>query len=425
MRYIFKSLGIACVLALAGTTCFAVGENDMPIVTDQPYTEEELQQIDEQNRDRLRRAQQILIDMDYMSGVADGINGPRTQSALKQFQADNRLDATGELNEVTMIALEELTATLTEAKQVQQRLIDLGYLRGKADGVFGDRSRKALKLFQTVQGLENTGKLDDSTKAKLFSEDMLALPSQLNVGDKGEKVTALQEKLIQYGFLNGEADGGYGAQTSAAVKRFQRNLIEQGVYGELGIEESGIATSATLMILYSPEYSSYIKDIVPGEESDEVARIERRLADLGYMDAEADKVFDDYAQECARVFAIDADLSGDAFDKAFVDALFSVDAPNAERFVLHDIAYGDKGVAVREAQEAMVCGGMTISMPGSKYNKNTMESVGRVHDYLVSVNNPQASLFEDDSRLSVEAQQLLRDGLLEYSSDKQSEVNEE
>ena len=45
----------------------------------------------------------------------------------------------------------------------------------------------------------------------------------LEVGSRGENVTKVQKRLIQYGYLNGEADGRYGEATRDAVRWFQRN----------------------------------------------------------------------------------------------------------------------------------------------------------------------------------------------------------
>jgi len=44
----------------------------------------------------------------------------------------------------------------------------------------------------------------------------------LDVGSRGSDVTKIQKRLIQYGYLNGEADGRYGEDTQAAVRLFQR-----------------------------------------------------------------------------------------------------------------------------------------------------------------------------------------------------------
>ena len=366
----------------------------------------------EEARQRMVEAQQMLIDLGYLYGAADGIYGPMTASALKRFQEEHSLEATGELNDATLQALSDIAAQVGDVRALQQRLIDLGYLGGVADGGYGERSQAAMKQFQAIHGLEATGLPDDATRELLFSDKARVLPRQLGVGSKGDGVVALQEKLIHYGFLAGEADGAYGAGTSAAVSRFQKHLQAQGMAEAIGIEPTGEATPATLMVLYDPEYSSYLSDISAGETGDEVTRAERRLSALGYMDAVPDDTLDAYAVSAAEAFRAAAGISGSAYDRAFIDALFSENAPVAEHFVIHAIASGDEGIAVREVQEALVRGGMTISMPDGVYGPAMSKGIAQLHDYLASIGSPRAFLFENSDALSVEAQQLLCGDLL-------------
>lgn len=63
----------------------------------------------------------------------------------------------------------------------------------------------------------------------------------LQVGDRGDLVRAMQEKLIEYGYLQGEADGAYGNQTRMAVEAFQY---------QHGLSADGIAGRRTLTVLY-------------------------------------------------------------------------------------------------------------------------------------------------------------------------------
>jgi peptidoglycan hydrolase-like protein with peptidoglycan-binding domain len=51
--------------------------------------------------------------------------------------------------------------------QIQQALIDKGYLQGTATGVWGPESMAALKRFQEEQKLEATGKLDSLSLIRL------------------------------------------------------------------------------------------------------------------------------------------------------------------------------------------------------------------------------------------------------------------
>lgn len=73
----------------------------------------------------------------------------------------------------------------------------------------------------------------------------------LEVGSKGSDVTKIQKKLIQFGYMTGEADGRYGEKTRDAVEWFQRRngLTADGKVGAktaaaLGVTLSGGGSSS-------------------------------------------------------------------------------------------------------------------------------------------------------------------------------------
>jgi peptidoglycan hydrolase-like protein with peptidoglycan-binding domain len=59
--------------------------------------------------------------------------------------------------------------TKDQVKEAQEGLIKAGLYKGKATGVFNADTRKALRDFQKKNNLPATGKLNDSTLAKLKS----------------------------------------------------------------------------------------------------------------------------------------------------------------------------------------------------------------------------------------------------------------
>lgn len=381
----------------------------------EPAPTEAPQYLDSQ-RDSLRLAQQKLIDRGYLRGGADGAYGPQTEAALKAFQGENGLEASGHLDEATLDALTYISPDSATAKDVQQRLIDLGYLTGYADGIIGPRSTDAMKLFQRLNSLSVNGKADGDTLALLFSQDALALPATLTSGSSGEAVERLQRRLTLYGFYDGDIDGNYAQKTVAAVRSFQQHLIDQG-YAE-GIATDGAASPLTQYCLYSDEYSTYLRDVAPGESDGEALRVERRLNQLGYMDMPADDVLDDYAIESIKLFQEQAVMQKDGLaDRETIDALFSIEAPPAQRCAPHDIASGDSGQVVRAVETALLSGGVTTRLPSGKYNAGLEAAIERAHKYLESSGSDRASLFEDPKALTMEAVQALEEGLLGYKSD--------
>ncbi|MBR6187285.1 MAG: peptidoglycan-binding protein [Clostridia bacterium] len=55
-----------------------------------------------------------------------------------------------------------------EVKELQQILIELGFLEDKADGIFGKKTEKAVKALQEYWGVNTTGRLDDDDLMLLY-----------------------------------------------------------------------------------------------------------------------------------------------------------------------------------------------------------------------------------------------------------------
>jgi peptidoglycan hydrolase-like protein with peptidoglycan-binding domain len=135
---------------------------------------------------------------------------------------------------------------------LQTALTELGYYTGLIDGDYGPATTRAMRRFQSEYGLEASGDLDDVTATALFRAYQAEVVSQLDTGDtegpnepgtpngptlrvgsSGPKVRALQERLRALGFRPGTADGEYGATTASAVMAFQKftGLDRDGVAG--------------------------------------------------------------------------------------------------------------------------------------------------------------------------------------------------
>ena len=141
----------------------------------------------------VRQLQQRLTELGYDPGIVDGIYGSATTAAVKRFQKDNGLQADGIAGPKTQTALENTgtavptataapTASTTSYKtlvpgtygkavvRLQKRLKELGYLKGSVDGQYGPLTRKAVRSFQSMHGLEVTGRADPETQELLFSD---------------------------------------------------------------------------------------------------------------------------------------------------------------------------------------------------------------------------------------------------------------
>ena len=104
----------------------------------------------------------------------------------------------------------------------------------------------------------------------------------LEVGSRGSNVVKVQQKLIQFGYLSGSADGIFGEKTRAAVLWFQRRngLTQDGRVGPataaaLGVTLSGSSSSGSSSSSSAPASSS----------STYVSSDHRLLAKLVYAEA--------------------------------------------------------------------------------------------------------------------------------------------
>ncbi len=69
--------------------------------------------------------------------------------------------------------------------------------------------------------------------------------ASLKQGSQGDVVKTMQQKLIKWGYLNGSADGIFGAKTKAAVIAFQKKngLVADGIVGTRTAQALGISLS--------------------------------------------------------------------------------------------------------------------------------------------------------------------------------------
>ncbi len=211
----------------------------------------------------VKSLQKRLIELGYLGGSADGNFGTGTKSALMDFQSAAGLKVTGVADVDTQEALEASDApekggvTLKQGmsgdavKRLQNRLIELGYMTGTADGNFGASTKTAVAAFQRKAGLDADGIAGPTTLAVLYDDDApRATPADdtLEQGDSGDAVKALQKRLIELGYMNGTADGDFGSATKAAVKLFQK---------QAGLTADGVAGPGTQSALFSSNAPKY------------------------------------------------------------------------------------------------------------------------------------------------------------------------
>lgn len=248
----------------------------------------------------VRRMQNRLIELGYLSGTATGQFNTATEAAVIAFQKRNVSYYDGIAGPMTLSKLYsrsavrsaggaasigvklELGMKNSEAvRTMQRRLKELRYYTGSIDGSFGPSTEVAVRAFQTNNRLRVDGKAGEETLNLLYSNKarradnplpgvtpilpyITPLPQYtpivnyvnvtpapdgkyviLQYGDGGALVQNLQQALKTRGYFSGTVDGKYGLATVEAVTRFQ---------ADFGLSQDGKAGPATQRTLFEGSF---------------------------------------------------------------------------------------------------------------------------------------------------------------------------
>lgn len=288
---------------------------------------------------------------------------------------------------------EELTVGSegNNVKSLQQRLSELGYLSSAVDGIYGAKTKAAVMLLQETMGIPATGDADLYTLKVVYADiktyaEMISsgsvtyentpVPSTvsgyplLQKGSEGADVIKLQQRLIQLGYLDTDADGSYGNVTAQAVSLFQKAL---------GWEETGTATSSLQSYLYSNTAPYYFGDapaayatqapaapkysqLSPGDSGESVKKLQKRLKELGYFNGETAGNYLTKTTGAVKLFqeALGLETTGIA-TAALQEKLYSSSAPAysaptaapTSSSSVEVLQYGNSGDAVKRLQNRL------------------------------------------------------------------------
>ena len=228
----------------------------------------------------VRNVQQKLKQLGFLKGNVDGDFGKATEEAVKAFQKQYGLEVDGKVGVNTLAKLQTARATMkpavtatpkktatpkpnynsntylrngdesSQVRSMQNRLIELGYLVGKATAKFDNGTEAAVIAFQRrntryadgVAGPETLKALYSSSAAKTSSPSGIVGLSLREGSKETAAVRLMQQKLKKLGYYRGNVDGSFGSGTTDAVKSFQRAN---------GLTADGVAGGGTLNRLFS------------------------------------------------------------------------------------------------------------------------------------------------------------------------------
>lgn len=301
--------------------------------------------------DAVTKLQQSLAALAHYTGSISGTFDSATQKAVRAFQSAHHMTVDGVAGTKTQQLLFALAATPAPTQaldgqqplltptptpltadnvivmqkgtrgvavaRLQERLKELGYFLGQADGVYDDGEISAVREFQRKNGLKIDGIAGLNTQLALYSAAALpatsaTLPTAppsllptaapqpdkitgvLRFGSSGEMVRLLQERLTVLGYYSTAVDGVFGTGTAQAVTRFQKanGLSADGVVGQKTIDllygDAKPAASATQTP--QPSAAPAATLLKTGDRGDAVKEMQKKLVALGYL-AAADGVY--------------------------------------------------------------------------------------------------------------------------------------
>ena len=325
----------------------------------------------------------------------------------------------------------------SEVRALQEALIELGFLSGKADGRFGETTEKAVIAFQQANKYPDTGLMDANIQAFLYVgtpknaqgvatkvKTLSPVPGvTMKQGNTGEAVGKLQERLKELGYYTGSITCAYDAATKAAVAAFQKKngLKKDGIAGpetRKAIEgESALRPDSTPTPAPTPEptptpaptpaptYKVPSKTVESGSEGTEAKTVQRRLRDLGYYTGRIDGEFGRGSVDALKRFQEENGLKADGkAGKSTYKILFSEKAKAASTptpvpeetqepeasptpgvdpvlpltpapITWQKLRNGDSGQAVSQLQEALIQLGYMSGRTDGKYGNATEAAV--------------------------------------------------
>lgn len=253
--------------------------------------------------------QRALNRLGYDAGPVDGIMGSRTRTAIRAYQQDEDLLATGQpssalrqrLGEAVRARFGEGADDVPEADTLvadtQRGLRRLGYSIPSISGSVTAETRAAIRAYQRDRGLLVTGQpsaaLLDHIRDTLGERADSQPPS--DGGLDADQIARLQSELRRRGYEVPAVTGTLTAETRAAIRAYQRDR---------GLAVTGLA-SADLLGRLGQEADD---DAPAGPTPRQIAAVQRALNDRGYEAGPTDGVLGPSTRTAIRTFQSDGGM---------------------------------------------------------------------------------------------------------------------
>jgi zinc D-Ala-D-Ala carboxypeptidase len=288
---------------------------------------------------KVKKAEQLLKKLGLHPGVVDRQYTANTERSVKTFQSAAGLDPTGALDVRTMNAMRRAAKRKDQGVQVagqqstsiktqEKRLKRLGYDVGIVDGLYDQKTAKAVDAFKKDQGVDRNGMLGKRGREILESENkalnhdprrIRVRPSErrerndrrvataaarvhadgtvgFGKGSNGQSIKIVQGHLKAAGFDPKHTNGRFDERTEGMVKQFQaRSGIE--VTGRVDTRTWNKLKKATLEARHNADPKQMI-----GERSGAVKEVEKKLKKLGFNTGPVDGLYTRQTERAVDAF---------------------------------------------------------------------------------------------------------------------------
>ena len=221
----------------------------------------------------------------------EGKHREQLEGALSNLRPD--IDELAKRLSPTAPPVVEPSLERSERVLVQRGLSRLGFDPGPADGVFGGKTREAIRSWQSSAGYEATGLLTGEQAKMLIEEGDEEDPEDSGETEPGppeEPVLVLEKSerilvqcgLSRLGFDPGPADGAFGRKTRGAIRSWQSSTGDEAT-GSLVREQADalIAEGKKGRCKRGPS-PAQIKEAALGLKKSEWILVQRVLSHLGF-----------------------------------------------------------------------------------------------------------------------------------------------
>ena len=282
--------------------------------------------------------QRKLRELGYFTANITSYYGSITQRAVRQYQQDNGIAPTGQVEPTTWSllfggrksrnpnqSLQNYPTRVLSFGQVspevgilQRRLTELGFYRGAINSIYDQSTRTAVISFQRAYGITLTGQVGITTWKYLFDTNAVAVDRVfLQRGDVGSEVGRLQQRLKGLGYYQGPINNYFDLRTEGGVIDFQRrNRITPT--GRVGPTTQAFLFDANQVLPAGP--ASYLKPdhvrqysrqtlLQRGDQAQTVKQLQILLTRLGYYPGVIDGFFGPATEYAVKRFQQDLGLA--------------------------------------------------------------------------------------------------------------------